>query len=364
MKKVLLIANEYTTIVDFRLELLEGLVNKGYDVFVALPDDSHNELIRKRNCRVISLEMSRKGMNPFNELKTILSINKVVNDVKPDIILTFTIKPNSYGGFIAGIKGIPYIANITGLGTAIESNGLVSKISLMLYRLGLKKASCVYFQNESNKQYMLNKRVVEDNYRLIPGSGVNLNKYKLLAYPTDNKVLRFGYIARVMYEKGIEEYITAAEAIRSIYPNCEFHIFGYCEQGYEGRMADLSKKGTIIYHGQVDDMVSVYNDMHCIVHPSFYPEGLSNVLLEASASGRPIITTDKPGCKELVVDGYNGFMIKQKDAQDLIDKLNKFIGLSFEEKKEMGINGRKYIEDKYDRNIVVNTYIGDIERFS
>ena len=364
MKKVLLIANEYTTIVDFRLELVEGLVNNGYDVYVALPFDEHNKLISDRGARVIDLAMSRKGMNPLSELKTVVSINKVVNSVKPDIILTFTIKPNSYGGMVAGVKKIPYIANITGLGTAIESEGLVSKISLLLYRIGLRKAASVYFQNESNKEFMINKRVVKNNYRLIPGSGVNLNKYKLLDYPSDDKGLRFAYIARVMYEKGIEEYICAAQSIKEKYPNCEFHIFGYCEQGYESKMSKLSDSGTVIYHGQVDDMVSVYRDMHCIVHPSFYPEGLSNVLLEASASGRPIITTDKPGCRELVSDGYNGYMIRQKDSDDLIDKLNKFISLSFEEKKQMGINGRKYVEKKYDRNIVVNTYIEDIERYS
>lgn len=359
-----MIANEYTTIVDFRLELLEGLVKKGYDVYVALPFDEHNKLISDRGCRVIDLSMSRKGMNPVNELKTILSINKVVNDIQPDVILTFTIKPNSYGGMVAGIKKMPYIANITGLGTAIESEGLVSKISLLLYRIGLRRASCVYFQNESNRDYMLNKKVVRNNYRLIPGSGVNLNKYKLLDYPSADKGLRFAYIARVMYEKGIEEYICAARSIKEKCPDSEFHIFGYCEQGYETKMRELSDSGIVIYHGQVDDMVSVYRDMHCIVHPSFYPEGLSNVLLEASASGRPIITTDKPGCRELVDDGYNGYMIKQKDSGDLIDKLNKFVLLPFEQKKQMGINGRKFVEKKYDRSIVVNTYIEDIERFS
>lgn len=361
MRKVLLIANEYTTILDFRTELLEGLLNAGFEVVVALPDDPHCEKFRQMGCRVIDLYMSRKGMNPKNELKVIKDIKKIVKQEKPDCILTFTIKPNVYGGYVAGQTSIPFIANITGLGTAVESGGLIQKITLAMYKVGLRKANIVYFQNDFSKDFMIKRRIVKNNYKRIPGSGVNLNKYKVEEYPSDD-VINFVYVSRVMLEKGFEEYIYSAKEIKKTYKNVVFHVCGMIEQGYEETVEKLHNEGIISYHGQVDNMKEIYKMAHCTINPSFYPEGLSNVLLESLATGRPIITTDKPGCKELVVDGVNGYMVKQKDKESLLEAINKFLKLSNTQRKQMGLDGRKYIEKNYDRNIVVNTYIEDINK--
>ena len=361
MKKILLIANEYTTILDFRTELLEGLLNEHYEVVVALPYDKHCEKFKELGCKVIDLYMSRKGMNPRNELKVIKDIERIVKTEKPDCILTFTIKPNVYGGYVAGKLGIPYIANVTGLGTAVESGGLTSKIAITMYRIGLKKVSIVYFQNDFSKDFMIEHKIVKNNYKRIPGSGVNLNKYQILSYP-DDKEINFVYVSRVMREKGFDEYVYCAKDIKEKYKNVNFHVCGMIEQGYDDEVKKLNDEGIIIYHGQVDYMPDIYKMAHCTVNPSFYPEGLSNILLESLASGRPIITTDKPGCKELVVDGVNGYMVKQKNSNSLLEAINKFLSLSNDERKKMGLTGRAYIEKNYDRNIVVKAYKEDIKK--
>lgn len=360
-KRVLLIANEYTTILDFRMELLQGLLSHDFDVYVTLPYDLHNKKFSDLGCKVIDLNMSRKGMNPKNELKTILDIKRVVKQVNPDCILTFTIKPNVYGGFIAGLMKIPFIANITGLGTAVESGGVMQKITLAMYKVGLRKANIVYFQNDFSKDFMIERKIVKDNYKRIPGSGVNLDKYKIEEYPNDD-VINFAYVSRVMLEKGFEEYVYSAKEIKKNYKNVVFHVCGMIEQGYEETVKKLHEEGIINYHGQVDNMKEIYKMAHCTVNPSFYPEGLSNVLLESLATARPIITTDKPGCKELVVDGVNGYMVKQKDKESLLASINKFLNLTNDQRKQMGLAGRQYIEKNYDRNIVVNTYVEDIKK--
>lgn len=361
MKKILLVANEYTTIVDFRLELLQALKSANYEVYVALPEDVHNKIIRGTGAEVINLEMSRQGTNPIKDLKTIYYIRKILKELKPDVVLTFTIKPNVYAGYLCGLKRIPYISNITGLGTAIESKGKLQKFALWLYRKGLKKASWVYLQNESNLLYLKAHNVLSCKYKRIPGSGVNLNKYTIKDYP-EGADCKFVYVGRVMVEKGIEQFIDAAKYFTAKYNNCTFHVCGLCEQGYEKRMQELTDQRILFYHGQVENMVDVYTWANCLVLPTFYPEGLSNVILEASASGRPVITTDKPGCKELVDEAVNGFIVKQRDSYDLIQKIQKFLTMTNEERKVMGIAGRKKIETQYDRQIVVKTYLDDIKQ--
>lgn len=359
-KRVLLIANEYTTIVHFRMELITRLIAEGNTVAVAIPNHERNTEIKALGCDIIDLPMQRKGTNPIKDLKIAVRIRQILREFKPDIVFTFTIKPNVYGGLVCGLMKVPYVANITGLGTAVENGGIMQKITSFLYRIGLKKAQTVFFQNTENRDFMLKNKIVKGNYKLIPGSGVNIERFKLLE-KTNNEIINFVYIARVMKEKGIEQYFDAATYITQKYPNTRFHICGPLEQGYEQQLYDLHNKGTVNYHGMIKNMNDIYPIVDCTVHPTFYPEGMSNVLLESAASGIPLITTDRSGCREIVEDGINGFIVKQQDSNDLIEKIEKFLSLSFEQRQTMGIAGRKKVEKEFDRNFVIEHYLNELQ---
>ena len=357
--RVLVLANLGLGLYKFRRELLEELV-KGNEVFFCIPEDEFIKPLEALGCKYIDNPfLKRHGTNPLIELKLISFYKKVLRGIHPDIVLTYTIKPNAYGGMACASLGIPYVANVTGLGTSIENGGLMQKISLTLYKLGLRKARKVFFQNTENRDFMLKHGIVKGPYDLLPGSGVNLNQYQVSSYP-DGETVDFVFIARVMKEKGINQYLDAAKVIRKKHPETRFHIFGFCEQNYEALLKALHENGTVVYHGLVSEMAEVYQMASCIVHPTFYPEGLSNVLLEGIASGRPIITTDRAGCREVVEDGVNGFVVKQQDSQDLIEKIEKFLSLSIEDRKKMGLLGREKAEKEFDRDIVIRKYLDEI----
>ena len=254
-----------------------------------------------------------------------------------------------------------YAANITGLGTAVENAGLMQKVTLALYKLGLKKAQMVFFQNAENQNFMLDRNVVKGAYFQLPGSGVNLKRFHEMPYPK-GETIDFVFVARVMKEKGIDNYLETAEFIREKYPKTRFHICGFCEDDYSERLNELQEKGVIIYHGMVKDMTEIYKRTACTIHPTYYPEGLSNVLLESSASARPIITTDRAGCREVIEDGVNGFFCKQNDSEDLIRQVEKFLSLSWEERKNMGLAGRAKVEREFDRKIVIDCYLQEVQR--
>ena len=357
--RVLILANIGLGLYKFRRELLEELVKEN-EVYFCIPEDEFVEPIKAIGCQFIPCPlMNRHGTNPIQELKLISFYKKVLQDIKPNIVFTYTIKCNAYGGMACASLGVPYVANVTGLGTAIENGGLMQKISLMLYKIGLRNAQKVFFQNTENRDFMISHHVVKGAHDMLPGSGVNLNQYEVFPYP-DGETVNFGFIARVMKEKGIDQYIDAAKEIRKRHPKTRFHICGFCEQDYEGLLKELTDNGTVIYHGLVSDMKPIYQMVSCTVHPTYYPEGLSNVLLESAASGRPIITTDRSGCREVVEDGVNGYVVKQQDSQDLIDKIEKFLSLSVDERKAMGLAGRAKVEREFNREIVIQKYVEEM----
>lgn len=358
MKKVLVINNGTAGLFGFRREVLEELC-KNYAVTVLAKDTGNKNDLEKMGCTVILAELEYHGTNPFKELSLIRFYKRAIKEMRPDIVLTYTIKPNIYAGISCASLNVPYVANITGLGTAVEKNSLIQKITIPLYRYGLRKAKKVFFQNNENLTFMRKHNIVSDNYELLPGSGVNLERYKLMDYPIGEKV-EFTFISRVMKEKGIDQYLEAAEAIRSRYPNTIFHVYGKCDSQYEPILKQMTENGTIIYHGYTTDVIGVHANSSCTVHPSYYPEGMSNVLLESAACGRPVITTDRAGCREIVDDGVNGYMVKQRDSRDLIEKIEKFLSLSWEERRQMGLRGRAKVEKEFSRQIVVRKYLEEI----
>lgn len=358
--KIMILANSATGLYKFRLELLEELL-KNHEVFICLPEDDYIKSMEGMGCKFVSCTcLERQGTNPVKDLGLIRFYIKTLKQYRPDIVFTYTIKPNSYGGMVCGMLGIPYVANITGLGTAIENKSWMQKIALTIYKLGLCKAQKVFFQNTANRDFMLQHNVIKGAYDLLPGSGVNLNRYEVSEYPS-NDTVDFVFVGRMMKEKGIENYMEAAKYIREKYPETRFHICGPYEQDYREQLEQLQEEHVLIYHGMVKDMVAIYKEMSCTIHPSYYPEGLSNVLLESSACARPIITTDRPGCREVIDDGINGYICKQNDTQDLIAQIEKFLALPRETRKQMGLSGRAKVEKEFNRQIVIDKYLAELK---
>ena len=358
---VLILANSSSGLYQFRKELLESLLKKGHQVYFCVPKGDFVADLQQMGGLFIDTEISRHGTNPITDLNLLAKYLKIIRSVKPGIIFTYTIKPNIYGGIASLLCGVPYVSNITGLGTAVENEGVLQKITLALYKIGLCKSQKVFFQNQANQNFMLMHKVVKGAYSLLPGSGVNLKRFTPLPYPADDCGIHFVFIGRIMREKGIDQYLDAAEVIKQKYPLSKFHICGYCEKEYQGRLEELVARNLVIWHGEVRDIREILKNVHCTIHPSFYPEGISNVLLESSACARPIITTNRSGCREVVEDGVNGFVVKQRNSEDLIQKIEKFLALSHEQKMQMGLAGRCKVEREFDRKNVVDAYFKELE---
>ena len=358
-KRVLFIINWTFGMYSFRRELLEEAA-KQYEVYILANDNGFVDDFVKMGCQFIPSAVEDHGTNPLSELRQISFYKKKIKEIHPDIVFTYTIKPNIYAGMACASLGIPYVPNITGLGTAVENGGIMQKVTLPLYKFGLRKARKVFFQNEDNLKFMVDKGIVKSEYELIPGSGVNLDRFHVLDYPK-RETVDFVFIARIIKEKGIDQYLDAAKYFRKKYPETRFHICGFCEKQYEEVISAANTDGTIIYHGRIDNVIEVHKISSCTIHPTYYPEGMSNVLLESAACGRPIITTDRAGCREIIDDGVNGYVVKQKDSQDLIDKIEMFLSLPWEKRREMGLAGRSKVEREFDRNIVIDKYLKEIQ---
>lgn len=361
MSKVLFLVNHDVVIYNFRLELVERLLQDGHEVVISSPYGERIDSLVALGCEYRPIKLSRHGMNPVKELKLLMDYVKLIREVQPDMVFTYTIKPNIYGGMACALLKVPYVANITGLGTAVENEGVVQKITVLLYRIAFARVQRVFFQNEENRQFFVDRSLAVSKHGMLPGSGVNLQRFNVLDYPGE-ETTEFVFISRIMKEKGIDQYLEAAEYIRGKYPNTRFHICGFCEQDYEQRLRELQEKGIIIYHGMVRDVKQVIGVTHCTIHPTYYPEGLSNVLLESAACGRPLITTDRSGCREVIDNGINGFVVRQKDAKDLIEKIEMFLALPWDERKAMGLAGRAKVEKEFDRQIVVGKYLEELDR--
>lgn len=360
-KRVLFLVNHDVVIYNFRLEVVERLIADGHEVHISSPYGERIDDLIALGVKYHEIVINRHGMNPVAEVNLLRDYQKLLKTVKPDIVLGFTIKPNIYGAIAARQVGIPFVANITGLGTAVENGGWKQKVFVNLYRYAFKDIQRVFFQNTENQQFFIDNGIAIGKHKLIPGSGVNLDRFPVRDYPNEeNGVVRFAFISRIMKEKGIDYYLAAAKDIKKKYPNTEFHICGFCEAEYQGKLDEYNENGTVIYHGMIRDVAEFLTDIHCVVHPTYYPEGLSNVLLEASASGRPIITTDRSGCREVVDNGVNGYMIPCQNGKKLIEAIDRFMSLSNDERKSMGLAGRQKVEKEFDRQIVVNNYMNEL----
>ena len=358
--KVLILANADSGLYRFRLELIRALLERGHEVTIALPDGPYIGRLQSLGCRFVDTPIDRRGTNPVKELALLFTFRRIVRQVRPDAVLTYTIKPNIYGGLACRQLKVPYLANITGLGASIEKGGALRRVTLFLYRAALKKASCIFFQNQENLELMRRLKVVTaQKTRLIPGSGVNTDYYAALDYPPDG-IIRFLFLGRVMAEKGIEHFIDAAECFKAQNAPVEFLILGGCEERYEKRLAELQARGVVVYHGQTEDVREFHKTSHCTIHPSYW-EGMSNVLLESACCARPVITTNISGCREIVDDGVTGFLVPVQSSPALIEAVGRFLALGYDEKKQMGQRGRDKVLREFDRSLVVGAYLQELD---
>ncbi len=359
MKKILIISNSASGLYEFRKELIQNL-KEDNEVYLLLPEEDNDRYVKAfigEGCKYIHTPFNRRGMNPAKDIALIVTYKRIIKDVSPDVVLTYTIKPNIYGGFAAKNLKISYITNVTGLGTAILDGGLLSKVLLLMYRVATSKAKCIFFQNSSNMEFMKSKGITGcGDVRLLPGSGVNLNEHPYIPYPSEEDGIEALSVMRIMKDKGIDELLQAIDDLGA--EGVHFTIAGNYEEEtktiYEPKLEKLVREGKLTYLGFVDDMNPIYEKSHIIVHPSYH-EGLSNVCLEAAACGRPIVTTDIPGCRE-TVNEESGILCQPRLAESLVEALKNVLAFTKEEREAMGKAGRAHVEKNFDRNIVINAY--------
>lgn len=357
-KGVLVLTNSISGLHSFRKEVMKALVDAGYDLYLSYPEEDaeKSSYFKEIGCHLLLTPFNRTGMNPVKDVKLLHRYIRTIKSIKPAVVLTYTIKPNIYGGMAAALCGVHQLANITGLGDAVENPGLLRTIAVTLYKIGLSKCRAIFFQNDTNLNTCVQLGIVKrKRAHLIPGSGVNTEHHTYQEYPEDGTI-KFLYIGRMKRDKGIQEYFYAASVIKSKYPNTEFQIVGTKEDALDEQLDELIKSGIINFLGPKVDVRPFIGDVHCTIMPSYH-EGMSNVNLESSANGRPVITTDVPGCRETIDDGVTGFLINAKDGQDLATKVEKFILLPYEQKKAMGLAARAKVEKEFDRQIVVDAYL-------
>lgn len=355
MQKILILANSSGGLYDFRNSFVKELLKK-YEVTICVPDEVKTDLLREEGCRHINIPINRRGVDPVEDIKLYLAYKKLLKRIQPDLVFTYTIKPNIYGGYACRRAKIPYITTITGLGTTFQKAGVLRRLIVMMYQIGIKKAECVIFQNNQNKNIFEHFRIKGKSARLVQGSGVDLIAHKFEKYPQDDEI-RFLFIARIMKEKGIDEFLEAAEKLHN--DKIQFQILGACDEDYQDILEEYQARGVVKLFGFQTEVHPYIKAASAVVLPTYH-EGMSNVLMEASATGRPIIATDISGCREIFEEGITGFGCKPQNSESLLLALQKFIGLSGEERAEMGRLARIKMEQEFDRILVTDVYINEV----
>lgn len=357
--RVMILANFDVGLYQFRKELIEELLKEN-EVIISLPYGELVEPLKEIGCRFIDTPVDRRGINPVTDLKLLNEYRRLVKKENPDLVITYTIKPNVYGGLACRLAHIPYAVNITGLGTAFENGGLLKKIVTIMYKVACKKAKVVFFENDENRQIFIKEKIVIENQsHRLNGAGVNLEKYQVTEYPKGEKI-KFLFMGRVMAEKGIDELFEAMKKLVADDVNCELDVLGGYEEDYKEKIDKYKAEGWLHYHGYQKDVRPFIEKCHCFVLPSWH-EGMANTNLESAASGRPVITSNIPGCMEAVIDGKTGFLSERKNTDDLYKVMKKFAELPYDKRKAMGLAGRKYMEEFFDKTKVVAETIHNLQ---
>lgn len=366
-RKIIISVNTSWNVVNFRRGLIEALQGQGYNVVVAAPRDAYSSLISDMGCRYIQVEMDNSGTSPFRDIMLLWRYWRMLRRENPLAFVGFTIKPNVFGSIAANLAGIPAINNISGLGTAFVRGGLLQGIAKTLYRVALARSKTVFFQNDDDRMLFVNERLVHKHQTvLLPGSGVDLARFS----PPPGQRPRSGAIvfllvARLLWDKGVGEFIEAARLVRCKVPTARFQLLGFLDVENRtavgrARVEQWVEEGLIEHLGATDDVRPFLSAADCVVLPS-YREGTPRALLEAAAMGKPLIATDVPGCKEVVDHAVNGFLCKVRDAGDLANRMIEFAMMDDAAKDRMGMESRKKVERQFSERIVIEKYLRQME---
>ena len=369
-KIIALLTNNDDDVYCFRKELIEALIAVGYEMLISCPDGPKFELMKDIPYIYDNPDIDRRGTNPVKDFGLMMHYHKLFKQYKPAVVLTYTAKPNVYASIAAHQLGIPVINNLTGLGSVVNETGLMKSFIMWLFKLAYRKSACMMFQNATNMQVAIDQGMVKGKYRLIPGSGVDTDRYPLQSYPEggDGKTgapVIFNYIGRILHDKGVDDYIEAAKRIKKDYPQTEFNMLGFIEPTeihYEQDLKELEAQGIVMYLGSQKDVKPFIARAHATVHPSTYGEGMSNVLLESASSGRFLITTNNPGCQETVDDGKTGYIYQGGNVDALVQTIERFLALPNSQRRTAGEMGRKRMVEKFSRKIVIKAYQEEIAR--
>ncbi len=353
--KILILANCSGGLYLFRRELIGNFLEHG-TVIASIPDSGSIPELEALGCHVRVTDIDRRRINLIADLKLLLRYRKLVKQEKPDLVITYTIKPNIYGGLVCRMLKIPYAANITGLGSAFHKNGMLRALVKTFYKLALKKAKVVFFENAGNMQTLLDGGIVQkEQCCLLAGAGVNVERYAYAAYPETEQPTRFLFMGRVMREKGIDELFSAMSRLRENGFNCALDVLGGYEEDYAAKIEACTRQGWLHYHGYQKDVRPFIENAHCFVLPSYH-EGMANTNLECAAMGRPVITSNIHGCKEAVIENVSGLLCDPQDVDSLYDAMAHFMQISREDRVKMGLAGRKHMEAVFDKKkVVANT---------
>ncbi len=362
MSKVLFLANHFVALQLLRKELIIKLCEEGHEVYLSLPANEENIFFEKMGCKIVETDVDRRGVNPIKDFKLLRRYKEIINNIKPDVIFSYTIKPNIYGSMISNHYGFRQVCNITGTGGAFLKENLLSSIAKILYKLSVKNAYKVFFQNTGDRDFFIKQKMIKDNYDMLPGSGCNLQEHNYSPMPQD-EVTKFIFIGRVMMLKGIEEYLECAKRIMQKHPNTKFYIAGWIEEEkYRPIIDEYQEKGYVEYLGYCDNIGEKISNCHCTVLPSRGGEGVPNVILETAARGRICIGSNISGTSSAINDGETGYLFEVGNTNSLCEKIELLLQKNYEEKSQMGTLGRDKMEKEFDRNFVIEKYLKEVEQ--
>lgn len=349
-RKILVITNHSYMFWQFRRELMEALMKEN-EVIISMPFVGHEKDFMKMGIRCIETQLDRRGMNPLRDFDLMRFYKSLLKTEKPDMVITYSIKPNIYAGLLCSWLHIPYYANVQGLGTAFQKAGLAQFVTL-LYKQAFRRVNKVFFENEADAKEFQKRHIVPvEKQKILPGAGINLDHYPYQPYP-QNQPVHFLYLGRIMKEKGMDELFAAVKKLRKENRKFVLDLVGFFEDEYREQVEQLQKDGIAVFHGFQEDPRPFYAAADCVVLPSYH-EGMSNVLLEAAATGRPVITSDIPGCKEAVEHGKTGLLVPVKSRNELYQAMKRFLTLNWEEKDAMGKTARLKMENEFEKGMVV-----------
>lgn len=355
---ILLIGNDFHSIYYTRKELITELV-KYNRVYVAIPDNNKNYLIEQLGAQLITINLNRMGKNPFREILVINKINKITKKTKADIIFTFTIKPNLYTGLLQSPKTKKQIVTITGLGRLFQKDNIIKKILIYLYRKSFRNVKSIIFENKENESIFTKLRIANGRHILVNGAGVNLDENPLESYPEEKDVLRILFVGRIEKDKGFIELYRAAQHYEKKNERIEFIILGSCEKTFEKEFKKMCIPNNMKLEGWQMNVHKYLKLSHAVILPSYH-EGMANVLLEAAATGRPILASRIHGCMESFEEGESGLGFEKGNLEDMIRVIDQFIKMSNDDRKLMGLKGRHKMEREFDRKNVVDKFVEQI----